>query len=139
MFQTTECIYEALLRKNIKSRIRETPELSAVEVSFTGKNCPTVMFLLVSHSDEGDVALRSNNLIKYPQDHQDRVYAKINELNFRFRFAKFVCNTERCVIDIQMDLPSCCANPADAAVELLLRGLSILDETYTELMQGIWG
>ena len=38
MFQATELVYEALLRKDIKCRIREAGGMSMVEVTLSGRN-----------------------------------------------------------------------------------------------------
>ena len=48
MFQATELVYEALLRKDVKCRIREAGNMSLVEAGFSGRNFADVRLFFIS-------------------------------------------------------------------------------------------
>ena len=138
MHQATERVYETLLRKEIKCRIRETDKASMVEVSFNGKTVPTATFFCISNSEGNDVAIRAVNIVKFQQDRLGRLLDACNDVNRRFRFVKFVVDANNCAVNIEKDIPACCENVGEAAGELLVRAASILDNVYAQLMQAAW-
>lgn len=50
MFQATELVYEALLRKDIKCRIREAGGMSMVEVTLSGRNFARASIYYISNT-----------------------------------------------------------------------------------------
>ena len=125
MYQAAERIYEAFLRKNIKCKLREKGGMSLVETAF-------------SNTDGNDVALRVSGLVKFPPERLPRLYEACNELNRKYRFAKFVIDPEKAVVNMEMDIPSSCENVGAVAEELLVRAVAILDESIPRLMQATW-
>ena len=138
MFQATELIYEALLRRDIKCKIREKGGMSLVEVAFRGRNFASVSLYFLSNAEGNDVAVRAANLVKFPPDRLDKLYAACNDINRRYRFAKFVVDPEKDVVNMELDIPSRCENVGAVAEEMLIRAVRILDEVYPRLMQATW-
>ena len=138
MFQATELVYEALLRKDVKCRIREAGNMSLVEAGFSGRNFADVRLFFISNSDGNDVAVRAANLVKFPPERLDKIYAACNDVNRRYRYAKFVVDTAKNVVNMEIDIPSRCENVGTVAEEMLVRALSILDAVYPQLMQATW-
>lgn len=138
MFQATELIYEALLRRDIKCKIREKGGMSLVEVAFRGRNFASVSLYFLSNAEGNDVAVRAANLVKFPPERLDKLYAACNDINRRYRFAKFVVDPEKDVVNMELDIPSRCENVGAVAEEMLIRAVRILDEVYPRLMQATW-
>lgn len=138
MYQAAERIYEAFLRKNIKCKLREKGGMSLVETAFSGRNFASVSLYFLSNTDGNDVALRVSGLVKFPLERLPRLYEACNELNRKYRFAKFVIDPEKAVVNMEMDIPSSCENVGAVAEELLVRAVAILDESIPRLMQATW-
>lgn len=138
MFQATELVYETLLRRDIKCRIREKGGMSLVEATFDGKNFAGITLYFISNIDDNDVAVRVANLVKFPPGRLEKLYAACNAANRQYRYAKFVVDPEKGVVNMEMDIPSRCENVGAVAEELLIRAVAILDEVYPKLMQATW-
>ena len=138
MYQAAERIYEAFLRKNIKCKLREKGGMSLVETAFSGRNFASVNLYFLSNTDGNDVALRVSGVVKFPPERLARLYEACNELNRKYRYAKFVIDPEKNVVNMEMDIPSSCENVGAVAEELLVRAVSILDAVYPQLMQATW-
>ena len=138
MFQATELVYEALLRKDIKCRIREAGGMSLVEAAFNGKNFPSATFYFISNSEGNDVAIRAANLVKFPPERLEKLYAACNAINRKYRHVKFVIDPDKCAVNLEIDIPSRCANVGEVAEEMLIRAVSVLDAVYPKLMQATW-
>ena len=138
MFQATELIYEALLCRDIKCKIREKGGMSLVETAFSGRNFASVNLYFLSNTDGNDVALRVSGVVKFPPERLARLYEVCNELNRKYRYAKFVIDPEKNVVNMEMDIPSSCENVGAVAEELLVRAVAILDESIPRLMQATW-
>ena len=138
MFQATELVYEALLRKDIKCRIREADGMSLVEASFNGRNFANATFYFISNSEGNDVAIRAANLVKFPPERLEKLYAVCNTVNRKYRHVKFVVNPDKNTVNLEIDIPSSCTNVGAVAEELLIRAVSVLDAVYPKLMQATW-
>ena len=138
MYQAAERIYEAFLRKNIKCKLREKGGMSLVETAFSGRNFASVNLYFLSNTDGNDVALRVSGVVKFPPERLARLYEVCNELNRKYRYAKFVIDPEKNVVNMEMDIPSSCENVGAVAEEMLIRAVRILDEVYPRLMQATW-
>ena len=138
MYQAAERIYEAFLRKNIKCKLREKGGMSLVETAFSGRNFASVSLYFLSNAEGNDVAVRAANLVKFPPERLDKLYAACNDINRRYRFAKFVVDPEKDVVNMELDIPSRCENVGAVAEEMLIRAARILDEVYPRLMQATW-
>ena len=95
MYQAAERIYEAFLRKNIKCKLREKGGMSLVETAFSGRNFASVSLYFLSNTDGNDVALRVSGVVKFPPERLARLYEACNELNRKYRYAKFVIDPEK--------------------------------------------
>ena len=129
MFQATELVYEALLRKDIKCRIREAGGMSMVEVTLSGRNFARASIYYISNTEGNDVAVRTAPLVKFPSERLEKLYAVCNAINRKYRHAKFVVDPDKNVVT--MDVGA-------VAEELLVRAVSILDAVYPQLMQATW-
>ena len=138
MYQSTELVYETLLRKDIKCKMRDRGDMSLVEVPFNGKNFPAASFFFITNSEENDVAMRAAGVARFPPERLEKIYVICNDLNRRYRHAKFVVDPEKNAVNMEMDIPSRCTNVGEVADELLIRAVSILDAAYPELMRATW-
>ena len=112
--------------------------MSLVEVAFRGRNFASVSLYFLSNAEGNDVAVRAANLVKFPPERLDKLYAACNDINRRYRFAKFVVDPEKDVVNMELDIPSRCENVGAVAEEMLIRAVRILDEVYPRLMQATW-
>ena len=138
MFQATELVYEALLRKDIKCRIREAGGMSMVEVTLSGRNFARASIYYISNTEGNDVAVRTAPLVKFPSERLEKLYAACNAINRKYRHVKFVIDPDKCAVNLEIDIPSRCANVGEVAEEMLIRAVSVLDAVYPKLMQATW-
>lgn len=74
-----------------------------VDVSFGGENMNTIKTRFYFEDDAESVAIRVFDIVKVPADKVDVMYPAINAVNKRFRFAKFVLDTDDNTIQAEMD------------------------------------
>lgn len=85
-----------------------------------------------------DVAIRGFDLVKIPEDKMPAALLAVNELNNRFRFVKFVVETEDAVIRLELDASFRRHDVGDICYELVMRTVNICDEAYPSLMKAVW-
>ncbi len=136
MFQATELICEALLRKDIKCKIRETGGMSMVEVTFSGRNYASASLYFISNAEGNDVAVRAAELVKFPPERLPKLYdlqrsqPKVPPRQVRRQPRK---KRRRCGNGHPQPL-----RKRRRGGEKLIRAVAILDEVYPKLMQATW-
>lgn len=133
IYQATEIIQKAMQAHDLHCGIEERENTSTVHVGIT---TDTVSFdaLFISRSEENDVAVRIFNIIRFPAEKLDAVFEQVNECNNRFRYLKFVVDTEQYTVDAEYDLLLSEEDPGEPAVEILVRSANIIETCYPLLM-----
>ncbi len=138
VYKATNLIAAAFDEKGIKYKIEETESLSFVKVGFTGDNL-SVVSNLISTDNDNDVKIMTTNFAKFPEGKIEKGYEVVNQLNNKYRFAKFTIDSSGNVA-AQYDLPVSTpdADVAALCVELVLRFAKIVDGAYPDVMKAIW-
>ena len=105
-------------------------------VNGSSGNSYDVMFLF--DQDEESVGLRVYGLAKCNRDSYAKALLKVNALNDRFRWFKFVIDKDN-DINMEMDAVITPRTAGDVCTELLRRCMSVAKDAYPELMRVLWG
>lgn len=133
----TMAIQKTFDEKNIRYRVNQVGEASAVEAGFTLDNGPNVVVRFISRDDDNDVAVRVFDLIKVNEEQRATVGKVINELNKEFRYLKFVMHDSGSV-HVENDLYLRTENVGEIAAEVFIRYMQILKQAYPKLMKALW-
>ncbi len=138
VYQATQAIYDTFKAHDLECGIEARDEFSAVHI---GINVKTTSFeaRFISRSEENDVALRIFNLLKFPPERTESMLLAVNDCNNRFRFLRFIVDTENNTVDAAYDFTVSAEEIGDAAHELLMRSAGIIDDCYPELLKEISG
>ena len=138
IMKATKAIEEAFKAQNWSYTVDEHPDgtSSAVITGFDLKCGANVQIFFISAADN-DVAIRVFKLIHIPAGKEHAAIHLCNDMNCRYRFAKFVASDEH--IGIQMDMPVETQNVGSVCVELLYRLLDIADNAYPVLQKEFGG
>lgn len=137
MFRATEEIYDAFRADNLHCNKGLNGESSYVSAGISTK-LVNFKVLFISTDDDSDVAMRVYNFIRFDETKLSAVIAAVNSLNAKFRYIKFIVDTDDNSITISWDFPVRCNNIGDTAVEMTIRLMRMADEAYSELMRTIW-
>ena len=129
IYQSTKAIEAALKAQNLNCDVMEGPDSSAVVTGFDLKSGDSATIHFISMSDANDVAVRVFHFAKGGD--AAKVQAAINDLNCKFRYAKFTLRDgEVCV---ELDIPQETTDVGKVAFELLVRSLDIMAEAAPDL------
>ena len=85
------------------------------------------------------VAIRMFDLVKFPESKLPTMLAAINQQNARFRFVKFVIDTNDHTVQAEADVAFRSHDVGDICLEYVSRCINICDDAYPELMKALWG
>ncbi len=139
IYKATKLIQRDFKQAGIKCSTREVGELSLVEAGFTGKNCNfTVRF--ISNDNGTGVHALTDNFAKYPRQRIANGYEIVNELNKKYKYAKFTISPSEGDICAEYDFPTTLKEESVGviATEIVLRFAQIVDEAYPEIMKSVW-
>lgn len=138
MYQMTTKIYEALKQNgNLKVFTEEASESSAVWLQFGIKNGGSYRIRFISTDNDNDVAVRVYSLVSVEESKRANVLTAINKLNRKYRFVKFNMDDDGDV-NVEYDYLVNDPDPSASAMELIIRLVKIIDDTYPELMRAMW-
>ncbi len=138
MFQATAAIYEALTQDgDLKVFTSDGEKSSEVWLAFNVKNGGNYRIRFISTGNDNSVAVRVFELLSVSEDKAEQIYKAINELNCKYRYAKFCCG-ENGNISVEYDYPLGCSNPSESAKEIIIRFVQIINEAYPVLMHALW-
>ena len=129
IYQSSKAIEAALKAQNIRCDVMEGPDSSAVVTGFDLKSGDSATFHFISMSDANDVAVR---VFHFAQGESAKLQSVINDLNCKFRYAKFTLR-EGGEVCVEMDIPQETTDVGKVAFELLVRGLDIMAEASPDL------
>jgi len=131
IMQATKTIEEAFKAQNWSYKVDEHPDgkSSAVITGFDLKCGANVQIFFISAADN-DVAVRAFEFFSIPAGKEHAALHLCNEMNNKFRFAKFVVSGDH--VGMQMDMPVEAKEVGPVCTELLYRLLDIADNAYPE-------
>ncbi len=107
-------------------------------VSFGGENMSDIVMQFIFSADNEDVALRIFDIVKVPEPKINKMIKVVNDLNNKYRFAKFCLDTDDNTIQLEIDTPFREGSIGLVCREIMLRALNICDDAYPELMKSLW-
>lgn len=116
---------------NIKDR-------DIVKIFFETKNISSLCVTFYFDDSGENVAVRVFDLIKFQENKLPSMLAAINDQNAKYRFAKFVIDTDDCTAQVEIDACFREHDIGEICSELLARCVSICDDSYADLMKAIW-
>ncbi len=139
MIHNATKLIEAKFRsEGLKVQIEDAGEISAVLCGLGGKNCALRVNWL-SLGEENDAKMLSAPIARFPEEKRDAGYRLANDLNVRYRFVRWVIDPDG-DLHVEYDLPT--GTPSvvlgEAAFEITVRALKIVDETYPSIMRTLW-
>ena len=138
MFQASEAIYNALkTRDGLKVFTEEHGSSSEAWLGFGIDNGPSYRIHFISNDDDNDVAVRVFSLMSVTEANRDKILPVINELNVKYRFVKFVCDSDG-DLNVEYDFPVRGSAPAESAGEIVARFVKIINDSYPVLMRALW-
>lgn len=129
IFQPSKAIEAALKAQNLNCDVMEGPDSSAVVTGFDLKSGDAATIHFISTSDKNDVAVRVFHFAKGGDS--AKVLAAVNELNCKFRYAKFALREDE--VCVEMDIPQETTDVGKVAFELLVRSLDIMADAAADL------
>ena len=138
VFQATREIAAAFERHELKHSVNTVNGNSILDAGFSGKNISSFRMLFISSDNDNDVAVRVFNIVpSVPEEKKSAMLKAINHCNNQFRYVKFTMQDDSSV-SAQYDLPLRSDNVGEAAVEIAVRLLKIIDDSYPEFMKALW-
>ena len=138
MFKTTKEIYNVLNGKDGLKFFTEDREVSSeFWLQFRVNNGGSYRIRFISKDDDNDVSARLFPLLNVGENQMDRILPKLNELNNTYRHVKFCCDKDGNV-NAEYDYSVNCVSPVTGAMEMIIRFMQIIDETYPLLMRALW-
>lgn len=138
MYKMTREIYAALKQHDeLKVFTEEVGNSSNVWLQFGIKNGGSYKIRFISHDDDNDVSVRIYELLSVEEDQYAAILKAINKLNSKYRYVKFVLDKDG-DINVEYDYLMRCPDPAASAMELVIRIVKIVDESYPELMRALF-
>ncbi len=137
VYQATKAIAAAFDDAGIKYDIIEASGSSAVKAGFRGDNIDGVTVHFISGDDDNDVKVVVLSYLKAPAAKRGKVLEVCNNMNYTYRYAKFLLDNDNDV-RVEYDLPLRNTEPGSICVEIMIRFMKILDDTYPEFMKALW-
>ena len=137
MYAATEKISQYFDEQEITYRVIER-ENASVLVAGVNSEKTSFEILYISHDDENDVAMRVYDFIKFEDEKYADLLELVNQLNHRYRYVKFILDTNDNTVNIEIDFPSSTSNVGELAFEMLIRCTKIIDGAYPDFMRCIW-
>ena len=138
LFNITKEIYDTLSSiDGLKVFTDETDTSSAVWLQFGLENGSSYRIKFISTDDDNDVAIRVFSIVSVTEDQVAKVLPVLNELNCKYRYAKFTCDDDR-DINLEYDFPAASICPEKSAKEMLIRFNTFVEEAYPLIMRTIW-
>jgi hypothetical protein len=140
MLDSTRQFIRAMDAKNIKHSDIEVTQsgMEKVTVIYTGDSIPSIRMIFFFSKDCEDVAIRVFDIVKLPENRVEGFFKVVNEANRRFRFAKFVLDTNDNTVQAEMDAAFRTHDVGEICLELMNRCVDICDKAYPDFMKALW-
>ena len=138
MFQASKAICNVLKKQHdLKVFTEDSDDSSEAWLSFGINNGPSYKIRFISRDNDNDVAVRVFALMSADEANRSKLLPVINELNAKYRYVKFVCDSDG-DLNVEYDFPVTGSSPAESAGEIVARFVRIIDESYPVLMRAMW-
>lgn len=141
MIQSTQQFVDLLIEKGIKythSVIEDTGK-DKVTIIYSGDNIPRIEVFFYFNVGGEDASIRVYNLVQnIPPEKTMNMITVANDMNIRYRFAKFCFDKSDSSLQMEMDVSFRSCEVGEICFELLQRAISICDDTYTQFMKALW-
>ena len=140
MLDSTRQFIQAMDAKNIKHSDIEVTDsgMEKVTVISTGDSIPSIRMIFFFNKDCEDVAIREFDIVKLPETTLDGFFKEVTEANRRFRFFKFVLDTNDITVLSEMDAAFRTHDVGESCLELMSRCVDICDKAYPDFMKALW-
>lgn len=140
MLDSTRQFIRAMDAKDIKHSDIEVTQsgMEKVTVIYTGDSIPSIRMIFFFNKDCEDVAIRVFDIVKLPENRVEGFFKVVNETNRRFRFAKFVLDTNDNTVQAEMDAAFRTHDVGEICLELMNRCVDICDKAYPDFMKALW-
>jgi len=108
-----------------------------VHAGVSGKGVSYTMKFICKMSNDSVLGLRIFDLIKVPAEKRRDVLLLLGNFQNRYRFWRFNLDGSNNV-NVEYDFPPATAKHGKMAVELFLRTMKMIDDTYSELSKCVW-
>ena len=139
-YKATNLIANEMDSQGVRYRVFTGARAEDVDCSFPVDEGPIVHVRMISTDDDMDVAVRVFSLINdIPKAKQDRILRVCNELNNKYRYAKFVLNDND--LNVEYDFPMAVSEDSigKCACEVFRRLMGIFDNSWPTLMKALFG
>ena len=138
MEQILDRLCSHLDKNNYKYDRTETVSgCGAVRVRFRAHNLDMVELHILADLENTNLALRCFDVCRVPKDQMARMEHCLNELNRRRRWYHFYIDEEGGVV-AACDAVVAPGTAGPVGMELILRGVDAVDESYPILMKALW-
>ena len=140
MHSSTQQFVRAMDAKDIKHSDIEVTQsgMEKVTVIYTGNSIPSIRMIFFFNKDCEDVAIRVFDIVKLPENRVEGFFKVVNEANRRFRFFKFVLDTNDNTVQAEMDAAFRTHDVGEICLELMGRCVDICDKAYPDFMKALW-
>ena len=136
-YSTTQTFLDLLDEKEMKYTWNGVNDALDEKVTFrwAGDNNDDITALLFFDDELDDVSMRVWNLIDFAEADYPLVLKVVNDLNSRYRFVRFVCDTSDWSVSVETDVPlKSGKESAEIAYDMLIYLVLIADQGYPDLL-----
>lgn len=110
-----------------------------VTLCYGGQNIPSLFLKFLFDETCENVSIRASALTKFPEEKLTAMLAAVNGLNNRFRYIKFIVDTDDNTVYSEMDACFREHDVGEICNDILMRNVAACDRAYPELMKIVWG
>ena len=108
-----------------------------IEIRINGENVSSIRLVFFFFDDERTVNVKSFSLAKIPTDKLLNAYIALNGLNYQYRWVKFYLDSDN-EVTIAGDAIVDEETVGEELFEVLVKFVTIIDESYPEIMKALW-
>jgi len=118
-------------------RVTQGKNSDVIRISMGSDSGAKMDYVIFPSGERSDVSVRVYGVVKVPENKHEALVKVCNELNRRFRYAKFCIDSDR---DVNMEYDITRNNGAlgETVVEIISRFQNIVKEAYPQMMRAIW-
>lgn len=118
-------------------RVTQGKKSDVIRMNMSTDSGAKMEYVIFPSGSQSDVSVRIFSLVKSPENKREDILKVCNELNSKFRYAKFVLDSD---LDVNVEYDIARNNGAlgETAMEIIVRFHKIINEAYPMLMRTIW-
>lgn len=137
MVESIQQIARKLDEMELKYTLEKRGEHEILKVGMATKAAVAPMFTFLPGGEETDLHIAVIPLTRCLPQKRIELLRVLNDLNCRYRYAKFSMDKDNDVI-VRYDVARKNGTAGQTAVEIMLRMRNIIEECYPEIMRTIW-